>query len=158
MNQVQIDERSGLSPVGLTTDLELHLRRGLGARRRLPAPLRAVRLPFGPPLGIRPLGYLMGRIYTRDAWMHRIDLARATGAALEVTAEHDGALVEDVVAEWASTHGAAYDLTLTGAAGGTWRSEGTSTAAPLRMDAVEFARTMSGRATGEGLLAGGVPF
>ena len=158
MNRVQIGERSGLSPAGLTTDLELQTRRGLAARRRLPAALRAVPLPFGPPLGTRPLGYLMGRIYTRDAWMHRIDLSRATGAVLEVTAEHDGALVEDVVAEWASTHSAAYDLTLTGVAGGIWRSDGSSAAEPLRMDAVEFARTMSGRATGEGLLAHGVPF
>jgi hypothetical protein len=99
----------------------------------------------------------MGRIYTRDAWMHRIDLARATGAPLELTAKHDGAIVEDIVAEWALAHGAAYDLTLTGVAGGTWRSEQTPQTR-LRMDAVEFARTMSGRAAGDGLLAHSVPF
>jgi uncharacterized protein (TIGR03083 family) len=156
MNQVQVSERSGLSPDDLVADLELQTRRGLAARRRLPAPLRAVPLPFGPPLGTRPLGYLMGRIYTRDAWMHRIDIARATGRPLELTAEHDGALVEDVVAEWAAAHRAAFDLALTGDAGGTWRHG--AGVAPLWMDAIEFARTMSGRATGDGLLAGGVPF
>ncbi len=158
MNQVQVSERTALSPGDLVTDLERQSQRGLAARRRLPAPLRAVPLPFGPPLGTRPLGYLMGRIYTRDAWMHRIDIARATGAPLELTADHDGALVEDVVAEWAGTHGAAYDLTLTGVAGGSWRGgEGTAVES-LSMDAIEFARTMSGRADGVGLLARGVPF
>jgi uncharacterized protein (TIGR03083 family) len=158
MNQVQVSERSGHSPAQLTADLEAQVRRGIAARRRLPAPVRTLRLPFGPPLGTRPLGYLMGRIYTRDAWMHRIDLTRATGAPLALTAEHDGALVEDVVAEWAATHGTAYDLTLTGLAGGSWRSRGTPEADPIRMDAVEFARTMSGRSAGDGLLAHGVPF
>jgi hypothetical protein len=90
--------------------------------------------------------------------MHRIDIARATGIPLELTAEHDGALVEDVVAEWAGMHGAAYDLTLTGVAGGTWRAGEGTTVERLSLDAIEFARTMSGRAAGAGLLAQGVPF
>ena len=158
MNQVQVRERDALSPTDLVADLERQAQRGLAARRRLPGPLRAVPLPFGPPLGTRPLGYLMGRIYTRDAWMHRIDVGRATGTAPELTAEHDGALVEDVVAEWAGAHGAAYDLTLTGVAGGTWRGGEGAAVEPLSMDAIEFARTMSGRAPGDGLLAHGVPF
>ena len=158
MNEVQVSERGALSPAELTADLALQARRGLAARRRLPAALRALPLPFGPPLGTRPLGYLMGRIYTRDAWMHRIDVARATGAPLELTSGHDGALVEDVVAEWAATHGAACELTLTGVAGGTWRSVEGAATRPLRMDSVEFARTVSGRAQGDGLLAQGVPF
>ena len=98
----------------------------------------------------------MGRIYTRDAWMHRIDISRATGSPLELTAQHDGALVEDVVAEWVSVHGAPYDLVLAGEAGGSWRSNGGEPS--LTMDAVEFVRTMSGRASGDGLLARGVPF
>jgi len=157
MNQVQVGERRSMPPEGLLGDLDVNARRGLAARRRIPAPVRAVRMPFGPPLGIRPLGYLMGRIYTRDAWMHRVDLARATGAALELTGEHDGAIVEDVVAEWAAAHGGDYDVRLDGPAGGRW-SEGSTSGAPLRMDAVDFARTLSGRVSGDGLLAHRVPF
>ena len=156
INRVQVGERSGLAPDALLRDLEENARRGLAARRRLPAPLRALRLPFGPPLGVRPLGYLMDRIYTRDAWMHRVDLARATGTPPELTPGHDGALVEDVVAEWAAAHGAPFDLELTGPAGGRWsRGDGGEA---VRLDAVEFARTLSGRAPGTGLLATGVPF
>jgi uncharacterized protein (TIGR03083 family) len=157
MNQVQVDERMSMPPAALIGDLEVNSRRGLAARRRIPGPVRAVRIPFGPPLGTRPLGYLMGRIYTRDAWMHRVDLARATGAALELTGEHDGAIVEDVVAEWATAHGRDYDVRLDGPAGGRW-TKGSSSDAVVRMDAVDFARTLSGRVAGEGLLKQPVPF
>jgi uncharacterized protein (TIGR03083 family) len=158
MNEVQVEERRSLTPAALLSDLEAAAKRGLAARRRIPAPVRAIPVPFGPPLGTRPLGHLMGRIYTRDAWMHRVDLTRATGTALELTGEHDGAIIEDVVAEWAAAHGADYDLRLTGPAGGRW-SRGTRAAAGrVDMDAVEFARALSGRAAGEDLLARRVPF
>jgi uncharacterized protein (TIGR03083 family) len=157
MNQVQVDERRSMPPEGLLGDLEVNAKRGLGARRRIPGPVQAVPVPFGPPLGTRPLGYLMGRIYTRDAWMHRVDLARATGAALELTGGHDGAIVEDVVAEWAAAHTCDYDVRLDGPAGGRW-TRGSTSDATVRMDAVDFARTLSGRVPGDGLLAHRVPF
>ena len=156
MNAVQVREREGRAPADLVADLEAAGARGLRARRRLPGPLRAVRLPFGPPLGTRPLGYLMGRIYTRDTWMHRIDIARATGAPLQLDADHDGRLVADVVAEWAVVHGAPYDLELTGPAGGRWRRGADGER--LVLDAVELARTLAGRERGTGLLAHTVPF
>jgi hypothetical protein len=114
-----------------------------------------MRVPFGPPLGTKPLGYLMDCIYTRDAWMHRIDISRCTGRALRLTADHDGRIVADVVAEWARGHGQPYRLTLSGPAGGSW-SNGDGEAHAL--DAVEFCRIVSGRAPGSGLLAHEVPF
>src|SRR4051794_17931994 len=118
MTAVQVQERADVPPEQLLHDLADVARRAVRARRRLPAPVRAIPVPFGPPLGTRPLGYLMGCIYTRDEWMHRIDLARATGRPLELTADHDGRIVADVVAEWASAHRQPYRLTLTGPAGG----------------------------------------
>ena len=51
-------------------------------------------------------GYMFETILTRDTWMHRIDTAKATGRPLVLTADHDGVLVADVVAEWAARHGA----------------------------------------------------
>ena len=156
MNAVQVRERADTTPEQLRRDLADAGARGVRARRRLPAPLRAIPLPFGPPLGTRPLGYLMGRIYTRDAWMHRIDIARATGRDPLLTADHDGRIVADVVAEWAGDHGRPYRLELTGPAGGTWAA-GTG-GEDLALDAVEFCRILSGRAPGEGLLAHQVPF
>jgi uncharacterized protein (TIGR03083 family) len=156
MTAVQVQERAEVPPAQLVRDLADVAARAVRARRRIPAPLRAVPIPFGPPLGTRPLGYLMGCIYTRDAWMHRIDLARATGRPLELTAEHDGRLVADVVAEWAGVHRQPYRLTLTGPAGGEFGSG--SGGESITMDAVEFGRTVAGRATGTGLLATQVPF
>jgi len=44
-------------------------------------------------------------ILTRDPWMHRLDLAPATDMPLHLTADHDGVIVADVVAEWADRHG-----------------------------------------------------
>src|SRR3954471_2047464 len=155
INHVQVRERADHTPARLTDDLADAGRRGVRARRRLPAPLRALPLPFGPPLGTKPLGHLMDRIYTRDEWMHRVDICRATGRPLELTAAHDGRIVADVVAEWATTHGRPYELTLRGPAGGSWSSGQSGEAHDL--DAVEFCRIVSGRARGDGLLATPVP-
>jgi uncharacterized protein (TIGR03083 family) len=156
INDVQVAERAGRPPGELLAELAAVGEQGLRARRRLPAPLRALPLPFGPPLGTRPLGYLMDGIYTRDAWLHRIDICRAVGQAPLLTADHDGRLVADVVDEWARAHRGAYDLVLTGPAGGTFRS-GIG-GQHHELDAVEFCRTLSGRSAGTGLLTTGVPF
>ncbi len=156
INDVQVRERADRTPVRLIDDLADAGRRGVRARRRLPSPMRALVLPFGPPLGTKPLGYLMDRIYTRDAWLHRIDICRAVGREPELTAEHDGRIVADVVEEWALVHGRPYALTLRGPAGGSWASGQSGEAHD--MDAIEFCRIVSGRAPGEGLLATPVPF
>jgi hypothetical protein len=102
------------------------------------------------------IGYLVDVIFTRDPWMHRIDLVRATGAEHVLTAEHDGVIVADVVAEWGRRHGRPYTLHLTGPAGGLW-SNGSG-GQELELDALEFCRILSGRGHGEGLLATEVPF
>jgi hypothetical protein len=88
------------------------------------------------------LGFLSDVIMTRDPWMHRTDLAHATGTPLVLTAEHDGVLVGDVVREWFERLGRPVSLRLTGAAGGVWGD-----GAGLEFDAVEFCRALSGRGT-----------
>ncbi|MGD9527781.1 maleylpyruvate isomerase family mycothiol-dependent enzyme [Pseudonocardia sp.] len=102
------------------------------------------------------MGYIFDVILTRDTWMHRVDIARATGRPHELTAEHDGRIVADVVVEWARRHGEPFALRLTGPAGGTFSSG--SGGVELTLDAAEFCRILSGRAPGEGLLAREVPF
>jgi uncharacterized protein (TIGR03083 family) len=102
------------------------------------------------------MGFVFEVILTRDTWMHRVDVAQATGRTLDLTPGHDGRIVADVVAEWARRHGQAFTLELTGPAGGTYAC-GTGGVA-LTCDAVEFCRTLAGRAPGAGLLAQQVPF
>jgi uncharacterized protein (TIGR03083 family) len=156
INEVQIADRSGRTPEQLVAELRDNGRRGVRTRRRLPRVARAVVVPMGPPVGTKSVGYLMDCIYTRDAWMHRIDIARATGRKLVVTADHEGLLVRDLVDEWTTLHDVPFDLTLTGPAGlRRARGEGGPR---LELDAIEFARTAAGRAAGTGVLAVQVPF
>ena len=105
------------------------------------------------------LGYLVDVIYLRDLWMHRVDLHQALGRPFVATAEHDGRIVADVVAEWARRHGEPFVLELTGAAGAAYTG-GTRgpDAERLTMDAVAFCRTLAGRVPATGLLATTVPF
>jgi hypothetical protein len=60
------------------------------------------------------------------------------------------------VADWATRHQQPFTLELTGPAGGTFTA-GTG-GEHLRIDAVEFCRTLSGRVPGTGLLATPVAF
>ena len=59
-------------------------------------------------------GYLVDTIFTRDTWMHRLDISRATSTPMGSPQPHDGRLVADVVAEWGRRHGQPFSLTLTG--------------------------------------------
>ena len=104
------------------------------------------------------MGYLLDVILTRDSWMHRVDITRATGRPHEVDAAHDGRIVADVVAEWARRHGRPFVLHLSGPAGGSFTHGRGPAREEIALDAVEFCRVLSGRAPGEGLLATSVPF
>jgi uncharacterized protein (TIGR03083 family) len=150
INEVQIADRRHLSPDQLTDRLEQVADRAVRGRHRTPGPLRRVRVQ-APVEGTITLGRLADVIYTRDQWMHRVDLARATGRELELTAAHDGRIVADLVRDWATTHGEPATLELTGPAGGTYRQGAGG--ATLTVDAVEFALATSGRVPAEGLLA-----
>lgn len=101
------------------------------------------------------MGYLFDVILTRDPFLHRVDIARATGTPMTATAEHEGVIIDDVVAEWAGRHAATYDLELTGPAGGHWKH---GNGEHLSMDAFDFCRAISGRAPAERLLRTQVPF
>ena len=95
--------------------------RAVRARTKLPRPIaRLPLLNLPAPVGRQPVAYLFDVGFTRDVWMHRIDIAHATGIPLDVDAAHDGRIVADIVAEWAGTHGEPFTLDLTGPAGGTF--------------------------------------
>lgn len=158
LSAVQVSERESLGSGELVERLRAIAPRTVKQRSSLPGFVRnGVRMKVDGPVVERwKLGYLVDTIYLRDLWMHRVDACRATGRPIELTAEHDGRIVADVVQEWARRHGRPYSLELTGPAGGEWTAgDGGPT---LRLDAVEFCRTLGGRAAGEGLLATIVPF
>ncbi len=155
LNEAQLRARTDWTPAVLPDRWERHSAAALKARRRMPAPVRALPLlPIGTGLGVQigwqPLSYLFDMGFTRDVWTHRIDIARAAGVPPELTPEHDDRIVADIVAEWSRRHGQPYTLTLTGPAGGDFRA-GVG-GEPQRVDAVEFVRILSGRAEGPGIL------
>ncbi len=156
VNEIQIRERAQLTNEEVIERFAAVIPAAVKARRRLPAVVRALPLvDFPEPIGRKSLGYLMDMVYTRDVWMHRVDIARATGRPLELTAEHDGRIVADIVAEWATLHDLTFVLELTGPAGGTFSSgHGGDT---LQIDAVELVCVLSGRGTGTGLLSYPLP-
>lgn len=155
LTAVQVDQRRQLTPDQIVDRLVTVAPRAVRSRRRVPAVVRRRTMPEKQVVGDRvetwTIGYLVDVILTRDPWMHRVDLARAVGTPMQLSADHDGVIVSDIVAEWAGLHGQSYDLHLTGAAGGHW-SAGTG-GPSITMDAIEFCRVLSLRAPADGLLA-----
>ena len=159
LSNVQVRERHELTPGELVDRLTEIAPVTVRKRTSTPAPMRRMKLAIdGPVVEKWALGYLIDTIYLRDTWMHRIDAADATGRELVVTADHDGRIVADVVAEWARRHGRSFDLTLTGAAGGHYTANGSGEREVIELDAVDFCTTLAGRREGTGLMATIVPF
>lgn len=167
LTALQVSKHIARSPAAVVDRLAEVAPHAAAGRRRTPALVRRMALAEQPvdERGAQTekwtLGYLTDVILTRDTWMHRSDVAAATGRAMTLTPEHDGILVADVAAEWAARHGKPCMLTLTGPAGGTWTFNGIRAGgdpAVHEFDAVEFCRILSGRGRGVGLLATRVPF
>ncbi len=159
MTATQVRERVDLSTAQLIERFTAVAPRAVRARARVPAPVRAmVRFKQDPPFETErwSYGFLIDTIFTRDPWIHRVDISRATGREPALTAAHDGRIVAGVVAEWAQRHGRPFTLTLTGPAGGSWR--GGYGGEDIEMDAVQFCWILAGREPGTGLLATRVPF
>ena len=65
---------------------------------------------------------------------------------------HDGRIVADIIAEWATTHKDPFTLNLTGPAGGTYSRDPAPTGDRIDMDAIDCCRILSGRGTPVGVL------
>ena len=161
LTAVQVEGRRSLTTEQLVDRFAKVGPKAARGRRLAPGLMRRRAIADPQPVGdgtFEPwtFGYVLDVILTRDPWMHRVDITRATGRSMQLMADHDGVLVADVVREWAERHGKPFMLRLTGPAGGEWASG--SGGPELELDAVEFCRVLSGRGTGEGLLGTRVPF
>ena len=158
VNARQIADHADLDPQQLVTALRDIAPRAIAARTRMPAAMRAVTVPLakggstasGMPASVN-VGRLVDVIYTRDVWMHTVDIARAVRRPVDVTDAVNRRIVADVVGEWTRRHNRPVDLVLTGPAGDHYRSRTAAIDARIDLDAVEFCRILSGRAAGEGL-------
>jgi len=92
LNGIQVADRDDRTPADLIEEFRKEGPRATRVRQGIPWLVRKIYLPLGP-LGLAPIGYLTDTIYTRDWWMHRADLCRATGQHMHLTPEHDGRVI-----------------------------------------------------------------
>jgi uncharacterized protein (TIGR03083 family) len=165
MNELQIREREPLSNDEIVAQLRAVGPKAVKGRWRTPPPARYLPIPFGPPVGWTSLKYLLDVGFTRDVWCHRIDLHAAIGRPMHLTADHDGRLVADIVAEWADIYDPPFELVLEGPAGGKFSNvpdgkhvDGRHVDSErVEIDALDFIRTLSGRLPGTGVLSNSFP-
>jgi uncharacterized protein (TIGR03083 family) len=147
LTALQIAERASLTSDEILSRIEATMPRAVKGRQKVPSLMRRlVRIDAGS-FGRMTLGYLVDTVYTRDVWMHRLDICRATGRPMVLDADHDGRLVSAIVGDWAERHGQAYELVLGGPAGGVFRKGQGGEHHDL--DALAFCRMVSGRDTSD---------
>lgn len=149
INALQVGERAHKSPSNLIAELK---KIGEKAIHNWAYGFRAIKWigvphPIG---GFMTIQYLMWVTHSRDTWMHRLDICRATNRPFEQTREHDGRIVELVVLDTARKlnkrlNSRAIALALTGVAGGNWKIGDGDSVAELEMDALDFNIFISGR-------------
>ena len=153
INDLQVNERKHESPAELISELRTvgpvaiqkwsyHFRIG-----NFFTDLIKVPHPFG---GETSLRYLMWVIHSRDTWMHRLDICRATGNHFDQTAEHDGRIAALVMRDVAEKligrlAGKTILIKLIGIAGGIWKVGNGDEIARMRMDVLDFNIFVSGR-------------
>ena len=155
LNELQIRERDHLSNEELVAQLVAIGPEGSQGPVEHPAPGPVPAPPIRPAhrLGAAQVP-ARRRIYPRRLGpSHRHP--RRHRPPMQLSAEHDGRLVADIVAEWASVHGQPFELVLDGTAGGKY-SQGVD-GERVEIDALDFIRTLAGRLPGTGVLSNPLP-
>lgn len=153
INKRQLADRAEKSPAELIAEIERHGDKAVhnwAYGFRLFKPLR---VPH-PVAGWLSMRYLMLVVHSRDTWIHRLDICRATGQPFEQTRQHDGRINELVVRDLARSlqrklNRKAIALELDGIAGGKWTIGDGDPAATIRMDTLDFNIYASGRSAYE---------
>ena len=151
-NAVQVRDRAGATTADLIARYERATPGALRWRRRL----RRIPVSMQDDGGRFTMRELFEVILTRDTWMHRVDITRATEREMTLTPEHDGRIVADCVLDWAKKHGRPFSLVLGGPAGG--RFDVGIGGPDIEIDAVEFVRALSGRGVRDEILGTRVVF
>lgn len=153
MNAEQIAQRSDATPADLIAELEVESARGVHRRQMIPEPLRRLPVPI-PGFEIRPWRYLLNELFSREVWMHRLDICRALDREPELTADHDGRIISLVVRDVAEVlprrleQSIRMRLELTGPAGGWWEfADGGPSEATVTLDAIDYCWFLAGRTT-----------
>ncbi len=149
VNELQLRERAGKSPAELIAELR---QVGPVAIQKWAYQFRLIKPIVAPhPVGGRlALRHLMWVIHSRDTWMHRLDICRATHHEFQQTREHDGRIAALVMRDVdillrKKLGGRAVVFDLSGVAGDVWKVGTGEAAATIQMDVLDFNIFASGR-------------
>lgn len=153
-NEVQVEDRRHMPPDELIARFESIYPRFLKRRGRLGGAVGRALFIYDPVVvGTTNLAFYANVIFTRDALMHRIDIARAAGRDFEC-ADADRSVMADVIKDWAKRSGADATVHLTDV--GTFAA-GSDGRASISCKAEAFARVMTKRAEPDVLDLNGDP-
>jgi len=149
INAFQVGERKQMSPQNLINELSQVGKPAIDNWAYGFNSIKWIAIPH-PVGGFMSVRHLMWVTHSRDTWMHRLDICRATNRPFEQTREHDGRIVELVMLDVANKlkrrlNRQAITISLTGIAGGTWQIGSGDPVAELEMDALDFNIFVSGR-------------
>lgn len=151
INALQVRERASHSPAQLIAELR---QAGPVAIQKWAYQFRLIKpIVFPHPVaGLMSARHLMWIIHSRDTWMHRLDICRATHREFYQTAEHDGRIVALILRDLGRRlrgplGGRAVVFDLSGVAGGVWKVGLGEARATIQMDALDFSIFASGRFT-----------
>jgi len=142
INETQLADRMGKSPAELIAELR---RVGPVAIEKWAHQFQLIKLVTIPHqvTGNLSIRHLMLVIHSRDTWMHRLDICRATGRKFEQTAEHDGRIaalvmrdVAKVLSKKAGERSVAFELS--GIPGGLWKIGVGDPGSTIQMDVLDF--------------------
>lgn len=155
LNQAQVDRRKDRPFEAVVAELRQETAASIESRMRLHPLTRAIRVPVHP-VGLMPLSTLLMEIFPRDMWIHRLDIADATGRPFSLEAEHNDAVVAGIVRDAGRQaskrlRSIAVELRLRGPRERAW-SFGTGERVSMAMDIADFARLTSERAAPEQVL------
>lgn len=164
-NQVQVDDHARLSPAELCAAYRGNIPKVAAYVRRFPAALAGIPVEKGtaPAGGPVRMGYLYNVIYLRDAWMHTIDLSRATSsprlrdraAGSSEFAAAQTMIVDQIMRDASIAWGAgpAVEVELRGEISGVWQLGEGEVCARIAGSGVDAFRRLSGRAPDTEVLA-----
>lgn len=150
-NQRQVDKRAKWTSAQIIAEIRDNSEASFIGRQRFPSLLRWVRVGVPGYEGRISIGELIDSIFTRDMWMHRVDICRATGREMLQTLDHDSRITALVARDLdrhlsAKLNGRSLIYNLTGRAGSKWTvGDNGPAAAEISLDVLDFHRLASGR-------------
>ncbi len=156
MNQVGIDQRADRTQAQLIAEMREYGPHAIQGRDKSSwIPRNLIWMPY-PVAGWTPfIGYLFDVILTRDMWMHRLDICRATGREMILSEAHDGKIIALLMRDLGrylrprlGNKSVVFDLM--GTVGGRWQvGDNPNPDAIIHMDVLDFSILMSARLTAQ---------